>query len=65
MTPDAQAALDAINNCRTLIMELYGGNLDHPALDQLEIAMGDVMRIDRLQWDRTRAVSQPVQDYTR
>lgn len=34
-----QTAYDAINEARRLVMELYEGNLDHPALDDLEAAM--------------------------
>lgn len=41
------AARDAIENARRKVMDLYGGNLDHPALDHLEAALCTVDYIER------------------
>lgn len=41
------AARDAIDSARRKVMDLYGGNLDHPALDHLEAALCAVEDIER------------------
>lgn len=43
--PSVSEVYDAIDNCRVRVMALYGGNLDHPAIDHLEAAMASVMAV--------------------
>jgi hypothetical protein len=45
--PSADEVREAIDDCRRLVMAMYGGNLDHPALDHLEAAMAEVIDTDR------------------
>lgn len=40
-------AISAIDMARIQVMEMYGGNLDHPALDHLEAAMESVKDTDK------------------
>lgn len=35
-----------INMVRVRVMDLYGGNLDHPALDKLEDAINQLVEIE-------------------
>ena len=39
--------VEQIDACRKAVMDLYGGALDHPALDHLESAIGEVERLAR------------------
>ena len=47
IAPSVQDVLDTLNLARRQIMAMYGGNLDHPALDHVEYAMGEVEETDR------------------
>lgn len=42
----AERLSDILNECRRLVMSMYGGNLDHPALDHLEAAMTSVRQVE-------------------
>jgi hypothetical protein len=39
--------IDTLNDARRQVMGMYGGNLDHPALDHLELAMAEVIDTER------------------
>lgn len=47
---------DQIDLTRRLVMTLYGGNLDHPALDHLEAAWGQIA-MTQVQDSHERALS--------
>lgn len=42
----APEVLAELNRLRAKVMELHGGNLDHPALDHIEAAMASVAQLD-------------------
>lgn len=45
LTPEESDAIRAIDSAAVEVMALYGGNLDHPALDHLEAAVGAIHAI--------------------
>lgn len=55
MKAEVVAAIEAVNECRRVVMNLYGGNLDHPALDHLGAAMTSLADVDRQQTTRNNA----------
>lgn len=62
MSEEIAAAREAIESARREVMALYGGNLDHPALDHLEAAL---CAVDYIEWDRGLAATKAENEHLR